>query len=111
VSGAYGKPIIAWADVRFAHRFALGPRPVRLDGRDYTAKRWGDVLRTAIAVIIAAVIPESLIGLVGDPDRTGELQSFFAVLGIVLAVELLWALSYPIWPKKELHRATDGLLG
>ena len=111
VSVAYGKRMIAWTDVRFAHRFARGPRPVRLDGRAYTVKCWGDVVRTAVAAVIAAVILEGLIVLVGDPDRTKELELFFAILGIVLAVDVLWAVSYTLWPKKALQRATDEVRG
>lgn len=30
ISVAYGKRMAAWADVRFAHRFAGGPSPERL---------------------------------------------------------------------------------
>ncbi len=46
---AYGHRLISWADVRFAHRYAGGPAPVRLDGGAYTRHCWGDVARTSIA--------------------------------------------------------------
>jgi uncharacterized membrane protein len=37
-SVAYGHRMIAWADVRFTHRFVGGPAPERLSGRRYTAR-------------------------------------------------------------------------
>lgn len=100
VSVAYGHRMIAWADVRFTHRFAGGPAPERLSGVRYTVRCWGDVVRTGLAVLIAAGILGGLIALVADPERTAELQGTFALLGLVLGVEVLWAISYTIWPRK-----------
>jgi hypothetical protein len=99
VSVAYGHRLVAWADVRFAHRFAGGPRPERSSGRAYTVQCWGDVVRTTIAALIAGGIIEVLVVLVGDPDRTAELQGFIPLLGVVVAVEFLWAVGYTIWPR------------
>lgn len=100
VSVAYGHRMIAWADTRFNHRFAGGPPPERLSGRRYTARCWGDVGRTTIAVLIAGAVLGGLIAVVADPARTEELQGTFALLGVVLGVEFLWAVSYTIWPKR-----------
>jgi len=107
VSIAYGKSMVAWADVRFTHRFAGGPAPVRLDGRKYTAKCWVDVVRTAIAAGIAAAILGGLILLVDDPHRSEALQAFIPILGFVLGIDILWAVSYTVWPRKSLKNATD----
>ena len=49
---AYGHRLIAWADVRFAHRFAGGPAPVKLYGSRYTIACWADVARTGLAAAI-----------------------------------------------------------
>ncbi|MBT9257679.1 hypothetical protein KMZ30_19065 [Phycicoccus sp. KQZ13P-1] len=100
VSVAYGKRMINWADTRFAQRFADGPAPEKLTGARYTAKCWRDVLLTAIAVTIAGVILGLMILLVDDPGRTAALSGYFGILGIFLVVDVLWAVSYTIWPRK-----------
>lgn len=102
---AYGHRLIRWADIRFARRFADGPAPVKLTGLDYTRACWHDVARTALAAAISASILLALIWWVGDETRTEALQSWFGTLGIIFAVELLWAISYTIWPHKTPERA------
>jgi hypothetical protein len=102
---AYGHRLIRWADIRFAHRFAGGPAPVKPTGPDYTKACWRDVGRTTLAAAISAVVLLALIWWVGDANRTASLQSWFGTLGIVLAIELLWAVSYTLWPRKSLGRA------
>lgn len=104
VSVAYGHRMLAWADVRFEHRFAGGPAPERLSGRRHTLRCWGDVVRTTVAVLVAGGIIGGLVLLVGDPRRTEPLQGTVGVLGVVLGVELLWAISYTIWPRKAAAR-------
>jgi len=101
ISVAYGKRMVAWADVRFAHRFAGGPAPERLTGMRYTLKCWRDVLLTALAVGIAAAILGFIILLVNDAERTAALSGYFGILGIILAIDLVWALSYTVWPKRS----------
>ncbi|TDW64172.1 hypothetical protein EDF51_1143 [Curtobacterium sp. PhB25] len=111
VSVAYGHRMIAWADVRFIHRFAGGPAPERLSGRRYTLRCWGDVARTGLAVLIAAGILGGLIVLVANPARTIELQGTFALLGVVFGVEVLWAISYTVWPRKPAVAPTRAVGG
>ena len=100
LSVAYGKRMVTWADVRFQHRFAAGPAPERLTGVRYTAKSWRDVLLTGVAVIIAAVILGAIILVVDDAERTAALSRYFPILGIILAIDIVWAVSYTIWPRK-----------
>lgn len=100
VSVAYGKRMVDWADVRFRHRFAGGPAPERLAGSRYTAKCWRDVLLTALAVFIAAVILGSIIVVVDDAQRTAALSGYFGILGIILTIDVVWAVSYTLWPRK-----------
>lgn len=100
ISVAYGKRMVAWADVRFHHRFAGGPAPERLTGTRYTLKCWRDVLLTGLAVGIAAAILGTIILLVNDAERTSALSGYFGILGIIFAIDFIWALSYTIWPKK-----------
>jgi hypothetical protein len=40
--------------------------------------------------------------LVDDPVRTAALRGTFPVLGIALVAELLWAISYTVWPRKAV---------
>ena len=105
ISVAYGTRMVAWADARFQHRFAGGPAPERLTGARYTAKCWRDVLLTGLAVIIAAAILGAIILLVNDAERTAALSGFFGILGIIFAVDFVWALSYTIWPRRPIDAA------
>lgn len=100
VSIAYGKRMVAWADAHFQHRFSGGPAPEKLTGTRYTAKCWRDVILTALAVVIAAATLGAIILLVNDAERTSALSEFFRILGIIFAIDFLWAVSYTIWPKK-----------
>lgn len=103
-SVAYGHKVIGWADARFAHRLADGPAPVRRHGVEYTKECWRDVARTAAAVVIAAGLLGLLTVLVGDPGRTGALTGLYPVLGLVLLIDLIWAVSYTLWPKRRPAR-------
>lgn len=101
ISIAYGHKMIKWADLRFAHRFAQGPAPVKLYAAEYAKECWTDVVRTTVAVGIAAGILWLLTTLVNDPGRTDALMGIYPVLGIWFMIDLLWAISYTLWPKKQ----------
>ncbi|KPG82344.1 hypothetical protein [Frigoribacterium sp. RIT-PI-h] len=107
----YGHRMIAWADTRFTHRFADGPAPERLAGRRYTVQCWGDVLRTGTAALIAGGILGALIAIVDEPERTSDLQGTFVVLGVVIGVEILWAFSYTVWPRKPAASSAGPVVG
>lgn len=109
ISVAYGKRMVAWADVRFKHRFAGGPAPERLTGTRYTIKCWRDVLLTTAAVGIAAAILGAIILIVDDADRTSALSGYFNTLGVIFAIDFIWALSYTIWPKRPADAAQSAL--
>ncbi|WP_432492795.1 hypothetical protein [Kineococcus auxinigenes] len=101
VSIAYGHRLVHWADVRFAHRFAGGPAPVEPTGRAYARACWADAARTLLAAGIAAGIVLGLVALVDAPRRTEALLGVLPLLGVICAVDLLWAVSYTVWPKRE----------
>ncbi len=101
ISIAYGHKMIKWADMRFAHRFAEGPAPVKLYAWEYAKECWKDVVRTTVAVGIAAGILWLLTTLVDDLSRTEALMGIYPVLGIWFVIDLLWAISYTLWPKKQ----------
>lgn len=100
-SVTYGHRMIAWADTRFARRFAGGSRPAKLSGAQYTKQCWADVLLTSGAAIIAAGILVAITWWVGDPSRTGALSGWFGILAAIVAIELIWAVSYSIWPRSK----------
>ncbi|MEO6880841.1 MAG: hypothetical protein ABI181_07830 [Mycobacteriaceae bacterium] len=97
---AYGHRLIAWADVRFAHRFADGPPPQQLFGADYARHCWGDVLRTSVAAVVAGGLTAGLVGWIGDPARTQELSQNYRWLALVWILDLLWASSTVLWPRR-----------
>ncbi|QLD11886.1 hypothetical protein [Microbacterium oleivorans] len=100
VSVAYGHRMIAWADAKFATRFrGAAPRPRRY-GAAYAVACWKDVPRTVLAASIAAAVLGGLILFVGDADRTSELVGFLPILGVIVGIDLLWAISYSVWPKR-----------
>lgn len=96
----YGHRMVAWADVRFAHRFAGGSAPQKLTGSKYTQRCWGDFGRTLGAALIAAGILAAITWWVGDPNRTEALSGWNRILGIVVMIDFIWAVSYTIWPRK-----------
>ncbi|HQF02949.1 MAG TPA: hypothetical protein PLA46_03040 [Phycicoccus sp.] len=97
---AYGHRLIRWADIRFAHRFAGGPAPAKLHGTAYMRLCWADVARTALAAATACAMTWLLIAWVGEPDRTEALASTYQWASFILMIDLLWAVSYTIWPRK-----------
>lgn len=99
-SVTYGHRMVTWADTRFAHRFAGGPAPLKVTGHKYTQRCWGDFVRTLGAAFIAAGILAMITWWVNDPNRTEALTGWNRILGIIVTVEFIWALSYTIWPRK-----------
>lgn len=97
---AYGHRLIGWADVRFAHRLADGPPPQRLYGAAYARHCWGDVARTSLAAVIAGGLTAGLVWWIGDPARTQELTQNYRWLALVWGIDLLWAVSTLVWPRR-----------
>ena len=107
ISVAYGHRMISWADAKFAQRFrGAEPRP-KPTGWAYTVVCWKDAARTLLACAVAAAILGALILVVGAPERTAELLGFFPLLGVILGIDVLWAVSYTIWPKKPAQPAVS----
>ena len=86
---AYGRTLIRWADVRFAHRFAGGDAPRKKYGMEYARACWLDVARSALAVAITAAVlgRASLFGGKGRVWRSFMGAVFLAMIanGLVLA--------------------------
>ena len=102
VSVAFGHSMIRWADERFAHRFAGGPPPTRppRHGRARTRYEWREFGKAAIAWAVAAGLLAAAIALVGDAERTEQLQGWIVRLTMVLAIWSLWPISHTLWPKR-----------
>lgn len=98
---AYGHRMITWTDERFAHRFAGGPAPRRLYGAAYARKCWVDVVRTGAACGLAAAITWGLITWIDDPSRTEALAGGYGWAALITGIELVIAISYTIWPRRE----------
>lgn len=96
---AYGHKMIAWADARFAHRFAHGVRPGKLYGAEYARECWKDVGRTTVAVGIAAGVLVLLTALVDESSKTDALAGIYPVLGLWYVIDLVWAISFTFWPR------------
>ncbi|MFC4564256.1 hypothetical protein ACFO4E_20535 [Nocardiopsis mangrovi] len=92
---AYGHPMIRWADVRFAHRFAGGPAPVKPPKQGPAAVRreaagW---VRCTVACAIGAAALAALVLWVGDPSRTAALRGSFTPLAVVM----FWNTVLAVW--------------
>ncbi len=109
VSVAYGHRMISWADAKFAQRFDGAPARPRLTGSAYTRACWRDVGLTLLAAGIAGAVLWGLITVVGVPERTAELQTFFPLLGLIVAIDLLWAVSYTVWPRASKDAGAPSL--
>jgi hypothetical protein len=101
-SVAFGHSVIRWADERFAHRFAGGPPPRRppRHGRARARYEWREFAKALLAWAIATGLLGAAIAIVGDADRTQELQGWIVRLTIVLAIWSLWPISHTLWPAK-----------
>lgn len=102
VSIAYGRKMISWADTLAARRAGVGPGPVKRFGAEYAAECWRDVARTLAAALIAAGLLKLLDLAAGTPlTQAGPLvQGLGGALGFVFMIDLIWAVSYTVWPKR-----------
>ncbi|WGY01890.1 hypothetical protein QI633_25580 [Nocardioides sp. QY071] len=95
-SVAFGPALVRWADVRFAHRFAGGPAPVKppKHGPERMAALWREWLRVVVAAAIASVVLLGLVLLVADADQDPVLLGWVARAWVVVA---LWFVFGPLW--------------
>ena len=109
VSLAFGHSLVRWADVRFAHRFAGGPAPVR-------APRVGPRACRACAPRLAAP-PAGVddrrrglllggVAVVGDAARTEALLQTAGVWTLILTIDFLISFSYTLFPRRPAPHAT-----
>ncbi|GAA1386901.1 hypothetical protein GCM10009613_21610 [Pseudonocardia kongjuensis] len=99
---AFGHPMIRWADARFAHRFAGGPRPVRppRGGPARVRHEWRGFGRVVLAWLLAAGVLCLLTAVGGQPfPEPGQWPAdpMWAWLGRLSVVAAIWFVAGPLW--------------
>lgn len=93
---AFGGMAVAWADQRFAHRFAGAPAPFKAPARGWPALRYE--IRLWVRCLMAAAITLSLlvilIAFVNDDSATKALREWFR---IPIGAAILWLIFGPLW--------------
>ncbi|MGB3486227.1 MAG: alpha/beta hydrolase [Mycobacterium sp.] len=97
---AYGRRMLRWADTRFAYRCVTGTRPAAPVGGDYARQCWGDVVRTLLGASICGALLLGMGVWMGSVHRAAGLDAIFPILGLVVTIDVLWAVSYTLWPRK-----------
>ena len=100
----FGPSMVRWADVRFAHRFAGGPAPVKRQGRDKVRHEWREWGKCVLACAIAAVLILGAIALVVRPGQGGPLLDWMPRLGGLTGA---WLLFGPIWVSASSSKRPD----
>jgi hypothetical protein len=106
-SVAFGPALVRWADVRFAHRFAGGPAPVKppKHGPQRMAALWREWFRVVNAAVIASTVLLGLVLLVADAAQDPVLLGWAARAWVVVG---FWFLFGPLWElPTSRQRATD----
>ncbi|KNB50424.1 hypothetical protein [Streptomyces caatingaensis] len=98
-----GHATIKWVDQRVAHRFAGGPPPVKPPkyGRARTVHEWRAAGRWILAAVVALALLQAAIWYVGGSGDTSSLRGWQQAMLYVVGINLVIALSYTLWPKRE----------
>ncbi|KKI93465.1 membrane protein [Bacillus sp. SA1-12] len=106
VSLAYGKSMIEWADQRFLYYvLKQGEKPRKQYGLDYAKHNFTNFLRHIIAYVIGAGLLAAIIFIVNDSSRTEALSGVLRIWSLALGIDLIFTISYFIWPRKEKKKA------
>ena len=95
-SVAFGPSIVRWADVRFAHRFADGPAPVKgpKSGPQKRARLWREWFRVLIAASIASVVLLGLSWLFASPEQAPMLYGWITRVWMITGI---WLVAGPLF--------------
>lgn len=102
---AFGPVAVKWADERFAHRFAAGPKPSKAPSRGWDLVRYDLLLwaRCIVAAAITVALVEALVFVVGDDGRSQPLLAWhkhaFGAVVVWLIFGPLWSLATAWWPR------------
>ncbi|MER7751306.1 hypothetical protein [Kitasatospora sp. NPDC097643] len=100
-SVGYGPSVVRWADVRFLHRFAGGPKPPPTPkyGAARSRHEWQVCRRTLVsAAITITLITVLKVGT--DAPGTEVFDQWYWKLGIAAVINTIVAVSYTLWPKQ-----------
>jgi hypothetical protein len=92
----FGSTVVQWADARFAHRFAAGPKPEPSPTRGWEVVRF-DLklwLRCIVACIITVALLEVMIAYVANDAVT---QPLLALYRHAFGCVFFWFLFGPVW--------------
>ncbi|MFE7383834.1 hypothetical protein ACFU9F_26155 [Streptomyces zhihengii] len=99
----HGHRTVKWLDGHAAHRFGGAPPPPKPPRYGMArARHEGRVwLGTVTAAAVASGLLLAAMWYVGDPSRTGSLESWMYTAWRVAGIHGLIALTYAVWPKKD----------
>ncbi|WP_217140190.1 hypothetical protein [Streptomyces sp. AC627_RSS907] len=99
----HGHRTVKWLDGHAAHRLGGASKPAG-PPRYGMARAWHEG-KVWIGTLIGAVVATGLLQLamwyVGDPSRTGSLESWQLTAWRVTGIHGVIALSYAVWPKQR----------
>ncbi|WP_397538504.1 hypothetical protein [Rummeliibacillus pycnus] len=102
VSIAFGKSMVEWADKKFLYYVKKeGVKPIPLVGMDHALNYLKGYGKHVLSYLIGAGLLGGMIFLVNDSSRTEALFGVLKIWTLVLGVDLVFTISYFIWPKKE----------
>ena len=99
---AFGHSLVRWADVRFAHRFAGGPAPVKpprdgLAALPHELRQLGKAMLAAVVagavVLVMTLVAGQQVPPIGEWGAD-PLWVWMQRIGVVLVI---WALTGPVW--------------
>ncbi|MGW0183370.1 hypothetical protein [Nocardia sp. NPDC003345] len=105
VSVAFGPAVVRWADIRFAHRYANGPAPVKpaKGSRERVAATWREWYRVVLAAVVASAALGVVIVTVAEGEQVGALLTW---IGRAWSITGLWLIFGPVWEEASA-RSTD----
>lgn len=103
-SVAFGPVLVRWADVRFAHRFAGGPPPVKVPkhGPERLAHLWREWQRVVVAAAIASV---TLLGLALVFADAAQASTLYVWIARCWGTVVIWLVAGPLWERITASRA------
>ena len=56
--------------------------------------------RTSVAAAITCTLTAVLIAIAADTSSAGALSGNYTWMGVILGLDVLWAVSYTLWPRR-----------
>lgn len=105
-SVAFGPTLVRWADIRFAHRFAGGPAPVKVPkhGPERLTHLWREWHRVVVAAAIASV---TLLGLALLFANATQASTLYWWVARCWGITAIWLVAGPLWEKMTYRSTAD----